>query len=166
MAVATEYATGRRKCAIARAWVTGTAGDITVNEQPLEKAFPRLTLRQIIQLPLEMAGVSGKFSIKATVHGGGPTGQAGALRHAIARAAAPRPFEKGRAAHARLKSQRAEEVRSKGRQKAVPVLETVSTEAGPQKKGRLPAFPFFMSAAMVRTALRVTVRRRWLLANG
>lgn len=86
MAVATEYATGRRKCAIARAWVTGTAGDITVNDQPLEKAFPRLTLRQIIQLPLEMAGVAGKFSIKATVHGGGPTGQAGALRHAIARA--------------------------------------------------------------------------------
>ncbi|HET7438158.1 MAG TPA: 30S ribosomal protein S9 [Nitrospira sp.] len=86
MAVATQYATGRRKCAIARAWVTGTAGDITVNELPLEKAFPRLTLRQIIQLPLEMAGVAGKFSIKATVHGGGPTGQAGALRHAIARA--------------------------------------------------------------------------------
>jgi small subunit ribosomal protein S9 len=86
MAAATEYATGRRKCAIARAWVTGTAGDITVNELPLEKAFPRLTLRQIIQLPLEMAGVAGKFSIKATVHGGGPTGQAGALRHAIARA--------------------------------------------------------------------------------
>ncbi|HEU4685736.1 MAG TPA: 30S ribosomal protein S9 [Nitrospira sp.] len=88
MAVATQYATGRRKCAIARAWVTGTSGDITVNDQPLEKAFPRLTLRQIIQLPLELTGVAGKFSIKATVQGGGPTGQAGALRHAIARALA------------------------------------------------------------------------------
>jgi len=86
MAAAIQYATGRRKCAIARAWVTGTAGDITVNDHPLEKAFPRLTLRQIIQLPLELAGVAGKYSIKATVHGGGPTGQAGALRHAIARA--------------------------------------------------------------------------------
>jgi small subunit ribosomal protein S9 len=86
MAAVTQYATGRRKCAIARAWVTGSAGDITVNEKPLEKAFPRLTLRQIIQLPLEMAGVTGKYSITATVHGGGPTGQAGALRHAIARA--------------------------------------------------------------------------------
>jgi len=86
MAVATQYATGRRKCAIARAWVTGTNGDITINGQPLEKAFPRLTLRQIIQLPLELTGVTGKFSIKATVQGGGPTGQAGALRHAIARA--------------------------------------------------------------------------------
>lgn len=88
MAVATQYATGRRKCAIARAWVTGTAGDITINDKPLEKAFPRLTLRQIIQLPLELAGVSGKYSIKATVQGGGPTGQAGAIRHAIARALA------------------------------------------------------------------------------
>jgi small subunit ribosomal protein S9 len=86
MAVATQYATGRRKCAIARAWVTGTAGEITVNEKPLEKAFPRLTLRQIIQLPLEMAGLMGKYSISATVYGGGPAGQAGALRHAIARA--------------------------------------------------------------------------------
>jgi small subunit ribosomal protein S9 len=86
MAVATQYATGRRKCAIARAWLTGTAGEITVNEKPLEKAFPRLTLRQIIQLPLEMAGVLGKYSISATVYGGGPAGQAGALRHAIARA--------------------------------------------------------------------------------
>jgi small subunit ribosomal protein S9 len=88
MAVATQYATGRRKCAIARAWVTGTAGDITINDKPLEQAFPRLTLRQIIQLPLELAGVAGKYSIKATVHGGGPTGQAGAIRHAIARALA------------------------------------------------------------------------------
>ena len=86
MAAVTQYATGRRKCAIARAWVTGTAGEITVNERPLEKAFPRLTLRQIIQLPLELAGVLGKYSIHATVYGGGPTGQAGALRHAIARA--------------------------------------------------------------------------------
>ncbi len=86
MAVVTQYATGRRKCAVARAWVTGTAGEITVNEQPLEKAFPRLTLRQIIQLPLEMSGLMGKYSISATVRGGGPTGQAGAIRHAIARA--------------------------------------------------------------------------------
>lgn len=87
MAAVTQYATGRRKCAVARAWVTGTAnGEITVNDKPLEKAFPRLTLRQIIQLPLEMAGLTGKYSITATVYGGGPTGQAGALRHAIARA--------------------------------------------------------------------------------
>ncbi|MCP9471246.1 MAG: 30S ribosomal protein S9 [Nitrospira sp.] len=86
MAVAPHYATGRRKCAVARAWVSGTGGEITVNEKPLEQAFPRLTLRQIIQLPLELAGLLGKCSINATVYGGGPAGQAGALRHAIARA--------------------------------------------------------------------------------
>ena len=86
MAAVTQYATGRRKCAIARAWVTGTAGDITINDQPIEQAFPRLTLRQIIQFPLEIGGVVGQYSIKATVHGGGEVGQAGALRHAIARA--------------------------------------------------------------------------------
>ena len=57
MAVATQYATGRRKCAIARAWVTGRGGDITINDQPLEKAFPRLTLRQIIQFPLEIGAI-------------------------------------------------------------------------------------------------------------
>ena len=136
MAVATEYATGRRKCAIARAWVTGTAGDITVNEQPLEKAFPRLTLRQIIQLPLEMAGVSGKFSIKATVHGGGTDGASRRIAscHCTGlgelESAAPRAAEKRRIAHPRLESQRAQEVRPKGRQQAVPVLETVSAEAG------------------------------------
>lgn len=86
MAAVTQYATGRRKCAVARAWVTGTAGDITINDRPLEQVFPRLTLRQIIQYPLELAGATGKYSINATVYGGGPTGQAGALRHAIARA--------------------------------------------------------------------------------
>lgn len=86
MAVVTQYATGKRKCAIARAWVTATAGDIVVNEQPLEKAFPRSTLRTIIQFPLDLTGLNGKYSIRATVKGGGPTGQAGALRHAIAKA--------------------------------------------------------------------------------
>lgn len=86
MAGALHYATGRRKCAVARAWVSGTDGEITVNEKPLEHVFPRLTLRQIIQFPLELAGLLGKCSINATVYGGGPSGQAGALRHAIARA--------------------------------------------------------------------------------
>ncbi|MCP9439596.1 MAG: 30S ribosomal protein S9 [Nitrospira sp.] len=86
MAGALHYATGRRKCAVARAWVSGTGGEITINEKPLEQAFPRLTLRQIIQFPLELAGLLGKCSINATVYGGGPAGQAGALRHAIARA--------------------------------------------------------------------------------
>ena len=152
MAVATEYATGRRKCAIARAWVTATAGDITVNEQPLEKAFPRLTLRQIIQLPLEMAGVSGKFSIKATVRGGGPTGRRAAACNrpspGVLEPAASRSSQEGRSPHPRLARKRAEKVRPKGSEKAVPVLEALSAGASIWKKGRLPAFPFFMSTAI------------------
>ena len=86
MAAMTQYATGKRKSAIARAWVTASAGDIVVNEKPLEKAFPRTTLRNVIQFPLELAGVNGKYSVRATVHGGGPAGQAGALQQAISKA--------------------------------------------------------------------------------
>ena len=72
MAAITQYATGKRKSAIARAWVTAAAGDIVVNEKPLEKAFPRMTLRNVIQFPFELAGVAGKYSVRATVYGGGP----------------------------------------------------------------------------------------------
>ncbi|MGQ0810963.1 MAG: 30S ribosomal protein S9 [Nitrospiraceae bacterium] len=86
MAVVVQYATGKRKCAIARAWVTAAGNDIVVNQKPLEQAFPRPTLRNVIQFPLELTGLSGKCSVRATVYGGGPTGQAGALRHAISKA--------------------------------------------------------------------------------
>ncbi len=66
MAAMTQYATGKRKSAIARAWVTAAAGDIVVNEKPLEQAFPRPTLRNVIQFPFELAGVTGKYSVRAT----------------------------------------------------------------------------------------------------
>lgn len=86
MAVAAQYATGKRKYAIARAWLSSGSGEMTVNTKPLEQYFPRTSLRSMVQLPLEVAGVVGKFNVRATVSGGGTTGQAGALRHAIARA--------------------------------------------------------------------------------
>jgi len=86
MGAATQYATGKRKYAIARAWVTPGEGQVTVNTRPLEQYFPRPTLRTIVQYPLEVAGLLGKYDVRATVHGGGTTGQAGALRHAIAKA--------------------------------------------------------------------------------
>lgn len=86
MAVAAQYATGKRKYAIARAWLSSGAGEMTINSKPLEQYFPRPSLRSMVQLPLEVAGVVGKFNVRATVCGGGTTGQAGALRHAIARA--------------------------------------------------------------------------------
>ncbi|MFM8552193.1 MAG: 30S ribosomal protein S9 [Nitrospiraceae bacterium] len=83
---ATQYATGKRKYAIARAWVSAGNGAIVVNTRPLEQYFPRPSLQSLIQFPLEITGLAGKCDVKATLCGGGTTGQAGALRHAIAKA--------------------------------------------------------------------------------
>ncbi len=86
MATTSQYATGRRKYAVARAWVTPGTGQFTINDRPLERYFPRPTLRSTVQSPFEVAGIAGKYDVKASLLGGGSTGQAGALRHAISRA--------------------------------------------------------------------------------
>ncbi len=83
---AVQYATGKRKSAIARVWVTAGTGDITVNERPLKDYFGRESLRNLVQLPFDVSGMAGKFSVTATVAGGGHAGQAGALRHGISKA--------------------------------------------------------------------------------
>jgi small subunit ribosomal protein S9 len=80
------YATGRRKTSVARVTMTPGSGQITVNKKPADNYFPRETLRMVIRQPIELAGITGKYNIDATVTGGGLTGQAGALRHGIARA--------------------------------------------------------------------------------
>jgi small subunit ribosomal protein S9 len=59
---------------------------MVVNERSLEHYFPRPSLRSLIQFPLDVTGAVGKYDVRATVSGGGSTGQAGALRHAIAKA--------------------------------------------------------------------------------
>ncbi len=79
-------ATGRRKTSIARVNMSPGSGEILVNEKSLASYFPRETLQMMIRQPLELAGMSGKYNISAKVVGGGPTGQAGALRHGISRA--------------------------------------------------------------------------------
>ncbi len=86
MAVVMQYATGKRKCAIARAWISAGSGEMVVNTRPLEQYFPRPSLRSLIQFPLEVTGLAGTYNVRASVCGGGTTGQAGALRHAIAKA--------------------------------------------------------------------------------
>ena len=86
MAAAVQYATGKRKYAIARAWLSSGTGAITVNTRAFEQYFPRTTLRSLVQFPFEVTSLQGKYDVKATVSGGGPTGQAGALRHAISKA--------------------------------------------------------------------------------
>ncbi len=86
MAESTYYATGKRKNSIARVWITPGAGKITVNGRKLEDYFGREVLRMIINQPLEVANVVGKYDISVLATGGGTSGQAGAVRHGIAKA--------------------------------------------------------------------------------
>jgi len=80
------YGTGRRKTSVARVWVRPGSGRITINKRTFEDYFPRETLRMIIAQPFEITSTAGQFDVIATVAGGGPTGQAGAGRHGLARA--------------------------------------------------------------------------------
>jgi len=82
------YATGRRKTSVGRVWIRPGAGRIVVNRRAFEDYFPRETLRMIIAQPLEVTSTVGQFDVLATVSGGGPSGQAGAVRHGLARALA------------------------------------------------------------------------------
>lgn len=79
-------ATGRRKTSIAQVSMMPGNGKIIVNKKPVETYFPREVLRMIIRQPLELVGATGKHDITIKVEGGGPTGQAGAVRHGISRA--------------------------------------------------------------------------------
>jgi small subunit ribosomal protein S9 len=88
MAQAAEefIATGRRKCAVARIRMTRGTGKIEVNGKPFEEYFPTPSLQNTILAPFEIVKTPGAFNILVNAHGGGPTGQAGAVRLAIARA--------------------------------------------------------------------------------
>ncbi len=82
----TYYGTGRRKTAAARVFITAGPGEITVNDRTIDSYFGREVARMIVRQPLEIAQALGKFNIRATVSGGGSFGQAGAIRHGLARA--------------------------------------------------------------------------------
>ena len=86
MAVSPDYGTGRRKTSTARVYMQPGTGRITVNQRPLDEFFGRETGRMIVRQPLELVQLTGKFDITVQVSGGGITGQAGAIRHGIARA--------------------------------------------------------------------------------
>ncbi|HVD10751.1 MAG TPA: 30S ribosomal protein S9 [Gaiellaceae bacterium] len=78
--------TGKRKTSVARVILRPGDGQTWINGRTLEEYFPRQVLRTVATMPLRTAGVEGTFDIRARLHGGGPAGQAGALRHGIARA--------------------------------------------------------------------------------
>ncbi len=76
-------ATGKRKTSIARVWMKPGSGSITVNKQDYNDYFGRETSKMIIRQPLELTDNIGKFDIFVNVNGGGPSGQAGAIKHGI-----------------------------------------------------------------------------------
>ena len=88
MAKATEkfYGTGRRKKSIARVYLVPGKGDITINKRTIDEYFGLETLKTIVRQPLVATESVDKFDVLVNVHGGGYTGQAGAVRHGIARA--------------------------------------------------------------------------------
>ena len=80
------YGTGRRKSSIARVYLVPGTGKITINKKDMEDYFGLNTLKVIVQQPFAATGTVGKFDVLVNVHGGGFTGQAGAIRHGISRA--------------------------------------------------------------------------------
>ena len=86
MATEKYYGTGRRKSSIARVYVMPGKGNITINKRSIDEYFGLETLKVIVRQPLAAIDAVDKFDVIITVHGGGYTGQAGAIRHGVARA--------------------------------------------------------------------------------
>jgi len=86
LALVEYYGTGRRKTSTARVHLRQGTGQITVNNRPLEEYFGNDVLKMIIKQPLSLTETAEKFDIIVVVDGGGPSGQAGAIRHGISRA--------------------------------------------------------------------------------
>ena len=81
-----SYGTGRRKSAVARVFIKPGKGLITVNDKPVDEFFSCETGRMVVRQPLELTGNLDRFDILVNIHGGGESGQAGAVRHGITRA--------------------------------------------------------------------------------
>ncbi|MBT9172834.1 MAG: 30S ribosomal protein S9 [Syntrophomonadaceae bacterium] len=86
MIQAKYYGTGRRKNAVARVWLVPGKGQITINDKNIDVYFGLETLKAIVRQPLKLTETLSRFNVLANVEGGGTTGQAGAIRHGIARA--------------------------------------------------------------------------------
>lgn len=80
------YGTGRRKKSIARVYLVPGKGDVTINKRSMDEYFGLETLKAIVRQPMMATDTTGKYDVLVNVHGGGYTGQAGAIRHGIARA--------------------------------------------------------------------------------
>jgi small subunit ribosomal protein S9 len=80
------YATGKRKTSIARVWLEPGEGKVLVNEREFKNYFPRETADLVAMQPFDLTETRNRFNVLVTVKGGGPTGQAEAIRHGIAKA--------------------------------------------------------------------------------
>lgn len=80
------YATGKRKMAVARTWLTPGKGEIIVNNKPVDQYFSLASARHMLMQPLALTDTIGAYDIKVNVKGGGMLGQAGAIRHGITKA--------------------------------------------------------------------------------
>ena len=83
---ASYLGTGKRKTSVARVILRPGPGATWVNGKTIDEYFPRLAHRALVMAPLKTAGLEGQYDLRVRVHGGGPSGQAGAVRHGIARA--------------------------------------------------------------------------------
>jgi small subunit ribosomal protein S9 len=87
MATPAQYlGTGKRKTSVARVILRPGTGGTWINGKSIEEYFPRMVHRMIATAPLKTAGLEGQYDLRVRLHGGGPSGQAGAMRHGIARA--------------------------------------------------------------------------------
>lgn len=86
MATQYNYGTGRRKSSVARVFIKPGTGAIVINDKPIDDYFSRKTGRMIVRQPLELTNNTHSFDIMVNIHGGGESGQAGAVRHGITRA--------------------------------------------------------------------------------
>ena len=84
-ATTTNSATGRRKTAVARVWMTEGTGQIIINDRPFEEYLPTIELQNAILAPFQAASLTNKFNVKVVIKGGGTHAQAIAIRHAISR---------------------------------------------------------------------------------
>jgi small subunit ribosomal protein S9 len=80
------YATGKKKTSVARVWIKPGSGNVVVNQRSLDEFFGRETSKMVVHQPLELTDNVGKFDISVNVSGGGPSGQAGAIKHGITKA--------------------------------------------------------------------------------
>jgi small subunit ribosomal protein S9 len=80
------YATGKRKTSVARVWLKPGTGHVTINSKPIDQYIDRETSKMVVFQPLTLTGTLGKLDIMVNVHGGGISGQAGAIKHGVSKA--------------------------------------------------------------------------------